>query len=316
MADESQNIDQQLTTEFGSYLEGSTQLDSIQDGLIQVLSRFKDEYFEPVVDSRKDEVWALIDKQIQAPARIHRLDKRSGFKIWTIAATVLIASFVGFYLVFMNQSTEIMLQTYAKTQEIILPDGTEVTLRPYSKLIKLRYSDSQQAYAMEGEGYFSVMKVENREFTVSTGNGKVTVLGTRFNLSTWGEGTQVYLEEGSLRFENNNTTDAVILEPGESARTVGIGTVTKDEQVYANEFNDWRSNLLVFNNKELIKIIAEPEQHFNIVVSIPEGINNVILNGGLTLESPEQSLEYLALTLDGTFKQITEKEYRFVPLTE
>lgn len=316
MADQHQNIDEQLTADFGALMDGTLAQDSINDPLMPVLNRFKEERFEPLEDSGKQQVWAMIDKEISGPAKIHQLEAKRNIKAWLVAASVLIVSFIGLYAVFTDQSPKVLLQTYADSGEITLKDGSEVILRPYSTLTELSYSGDQQEYSLDGEGFFSVVKNADREFKVTAGNGTVTVLGTRFNLSSWDEHTEVYLEEGSVRFESAVTSSGVILQPGESAQTIGRGAVIRNEQADAREYNDWRNNQLIFTNKEVSSIIAELEQHFNIVIRVPDALQSVTLSGGLTLDSPEQSLEYLALTLDGDFVKITDMEYRFTPATE
>lgn len=316
MADQNINKDQQLSTMFDTYLERDIELDSIQDPLISVLMLYKEERFEPLIESGKEDVWARIDRQIARPATIHGIGRTFNFKAWAVAATVLIASFIGLYTIFLEQSPVVLLQTYAEADEIILEDGSRIILRPYSTLTELKYTGNEQEYSLNGEGFFNIAKKTDREVKITAGNGRVIVLGTRFNLSNWGGQSEVYLEEGSVRFESTVTASGVNLEPGESAQTIGRGAVILSEEADAREYNDWRENQLIFSNKELGAILAELEQHFNIVIRIPDDIRTLTLSGGLALNSPEQSLEYLALTLDGDFEMITEREYRFITINE
>ncbi|MBO6620771.1 MAG: FecR domain-containing protein [Balneola sp.] len=316
MEGQSSDINQKLSSKFDNYLEGRIGLDLIEDPLIQVLSRFKEENFQPIAESGKNEVWNNINQSISSTTRIHSLDKRINFKTWAVAASFLVASFIGLYYTFINQSPEMILQTFADTGTVTLKDGTEVILRPYSELTEINFSNDLQEYSLEGEGFFNVAKKENREFTVTAGSGKVSVLGTRFNLSNWGGTSEVYLEEGSVSFEHIIISNQIILQPGESAQAVKNGTLSKNEQANAREFNDWRNNQLNFSNKDVSSIIAELEQHFNIKVLIPEEVKLVTLSGGLSLESEDRSLEYLALILNGDFEMIKEKEYQFISETE
>ena len=316
MSKKPHNINEKLSVDFGEYLDGGSKPDATQDELISVLAQFREEKFVSILNSGKEEIWLRISEKISNPSKIHHLEKVSVLKAWSIAATILIASFVGLYMLFTKQSPSLVLQTYAQSGRITLLDGTEVLLRPNSKLVELSYSDLKQEYSLEGEAYFQVTKNTNRAFIVTSGNGMITVLGTRFNLSNWGGGTQVYLEEGSVKFENTGTSSSVVLEPGESAKTTNLGTLVLDEDANADEFNDWRNNQLIFNNREVEEIINELEQHFDIIVRVSDAVNKVKLSGGISLQSSEQSLEYLALILNGTFEQISEREYHFIPSIE
>ena len=313
MEEKNSDINQQLSYNFENYLEGSIDLDRIEDPLIEVLSKFKERHFKPLAEPGKNEVWEEINLKISNKSNILKLDKWNSFKTWAVAATVLIASYIGFYYTFTNQSSEVILQTFADTAQITLKDGTEVILRPYSELTELNFSDDRQEYYLDGEGFFNVTKKENREFTVTAGTGKISVFGTRFNLSNWGTTSQVYLEEGSVSFEHLTTSNQIILKPGESAQVAKDGTIIRNEQADVREFNDWRNNQLNFNNKDVGSIIAELEQHFNIKVHIPDQVKSLTLSGGLTLQSQDSSLEYLALILNGDFKMIEDRDYQFIP---
>ena len=95
------------------------------------------------------------------------------------------------------------------------PDGSEVTLRPHTSLYALDAEAGTMRYRVEGEAFFAVVRDPSRTFVVEADGARVQVLGTRFDVSTWGERTSVYLEEGRVRFEHVPTGQAVMLAPGQ-----------------------------------------------------------------------------------------------------
>jgi ferric-dicitrate binding protein FerR (iron transport regulator) len=83
----------------------------------------------------------------------------------------------------------------AKT--LVLPDGTEVTLQPQSKLAyPKRFARSRREVFIEGEALFNVERDTNRPFLVYNNNLTVRVVGTIFGVKTDRNG---YISEVSVR---------------------------------------------------------------------------------------------------------------------
>jgi ferric-dicitrate binding protein FerR (iron transport regulator) len=86
--------------------------------------------------------------------------------------------------------------------EIILSDGSQVTLNADSKLrYPDRFDNARREVYLEGEGYFVVQHMMNQPFILYTGNLSTTVLGTKFNVSAYPENKAiaVSLLEGKVQ---------------------------------------------------------------------------------------------------------------------
>ena len=166
---------------------------------------------------------------------------------------------------------------------------------------------------MAGEAYFEVTSDPERNFVVEAGNGTVSVLGTKFTVSSWGNITQVYLEEGAVLFTRTASDQGITLEPGQIA-TLGENkhqpALTTGS---AEEYTDWLKNELVFDNRSARRIFNELEQHFGITLSGPDNVLNSSLSGSLSLENRDAALRNLALSLGGEFIQQKQQTYTFVP---
>lgn len=105
-----------------------------------------------------------------------------------------------------------------------LPDGTIVYLNGASSL---RYAKGlkgkQREVFLEGEAYFEVSPDKDRPFIVNSREQKVQVLGTHFNVSSYGgEPVKTTLLEGAVKLISTGNKDKeVILKPGDQA-TLGI----------------------------------------------------------------------------------------------
>lgn len=311
--------DLQLARQVGQYLDGQLELENVEDPLVTVLLRYKTERKQrssttSSVSPNSHNVWQQIEQHTDTKkqsARVYQIGRSKTKAIWATAAALLIAAFLGIYY-FKAQQPQMVASSNQQIEMIQLDDGSKVTLRPHSTLYSLSESSEEQRYQLEGEAYFEVSRNPQRTFSVEAGNGRVSVLGTKFNLSSWGEQTQVYLEEGSVQFENLNTKATITLSPGESAKIEDDNTL-KTTQTEPAEFTDWIDRELIFQNKTVRYVLNELEQEFNFTFMAPDSIMETTLSGGLSLENAQQSLDDLSLVLDGRFVKDAENRYRFVP---
>lgn len=305
-----------LAQQIGLSLESRKGTADIQDDLIGLLHDFKQkEVSEILTYPSSSDIWEDIEEKTQkskkTKARIVPFYQNPVVLRWAVAATVLIASFTGLFLY--NQAQPVLIAQSKNQIEVVnLEDGSVITLRPYSSLFELT-SKNSRSYKLEGEGFFNVAKDPLNTFSVSTDQGVVTVLGTRFNLSTWGGSTIVYLEEGSIRFqdERKNSTELI---PGQSAQILE-GRLSLPSVANPNLYIDWLNNQLSLENTSVESAVSELEQHFNITLDITQIENPLELLGGtIILDEVDNTLSDLGVILSGTFRKTGERTYRFIPL--
>lgn len=311
--------DLQLARRIGSLLQSNTDADKAEDPLMQTLLQYKEQrsrHGEAQIDYNRQNLWENISKQTQptADAKVYQ-PGISGSKsitktVLAAAASILIAAFIGIY--YYSMQPQVIASSSGAIQSVALDDGSKVTLRPHSIIYALSDNAKKQNYKIEGEAYFEVQPNAERTFSVKAGNGKVSVLGTKFNLSSWGGRVQVFLEEGSISFENMETNSSVILNPGESAE-IDAGDAITTNIANVSEFTDWMNRELIFKNKTARYVFNEMEQEFSITISAPDSIQNTELSGQLTLEDAEQSLKDLSLVLNGRFVSEANNRFKFVP---
>lgn len=303
-----------LAQRLGESLRSGADFSDLEDKLVDQLVGFKNDELSSYENTtpKSLSIWEGIEAKTSAKAKILPFYQRSIGYAWAAAAVLLIAAFVGFYWVSINPNPTLVAKTDSLITTFILEDGTQVTLRPYSELYELAFNETERSFSLIGEGYFNVTTDLDRPFSVQAGEGLVTVLGTRFNLSNWGNITQVFLEEGSIQFETS-LEELVILEPGQKS-TLQNGSVLYPEQAEADQFKDWISNTIVFNASFPNEVVAEIGQHFNVVLDISLLDAGTKLDGTLKLDTIEQTLEDLGLVLGGTFRKTSDSEYSFISI--
>lgn len=307
--------DLQLARRIGSYLEGHRiDFRDTGDAFSELLLQYKNQRSQQLPATNSNAIWEGISRETQPrknTAKVYQLGRSKTRAIWATAASVLIAAFIGIYY-FLIQQPQLIASSEQMIETVVLDDGSKITLRPYSSFYALSGNAEEHNYKLEGEAWFVVTSRPDRIFSVKAGNGKVSVLGTKFDLSNWGGKTQVYLEEGSIRFKNLNTKTSVTLNPGESAE-IKADSLIETSSAAPTEFTDWMNRELIFRNRTARYVFNELEQEFNITITVPEFIKNTSLSGGLSLESVDQSLQDLALVLDGEFIKVNKNTYKFVP---
>lgn len=304
-----------LAKAIGKVNEGSLSIQDINDPLMDILQSYKTSTSQEHISIDTSALWNSIDKNTR-PVKatvtpLHR--KRNTYSTWAIAASILIAVFAGmFWLINLNSPT-LIGETDSQLATITLKDGSSVTLRPYSKLWETTYSDDVHQYSLTGEGYFEVMSNPDRNFVVEAGDGRVTVLGTKFVLSDWGATSSVFLEEGSVRFEALDGSSSIILSPGEKS-SIANGTVQSNTTATIEIHKDWLNNVIVADGLTVASVFAELEQHYNIQLGSEVNIFSDSLGGSYNLDSIEQTLNDIGTVLDGTFTKVGTNHYRFVSL--
>lgn len=103
---------------------------------------------------------------------------------------------------------------------LVLSDGTVVYLNAMSSLrYPVNFGKGVREVELTGEGYFQVRKDTARPFIVRTGEIKVQVLGTEFNVSAYEDETVVEttLVKGSVRVMNELEQESVVIKPSQQA---------------------------------------------------------------------------------------------------
>lgn len=105
-----------------------------------------------------------------------------------------------------------------ETQNLTLPDGTEVWLNEGSKLTyPVVFRGTQRQVELDGEGYFSVVKNEDLPFCIEADIVWVTVLGTAFNLRAYTKDRVAALtvDGGRVRFKPKQNRKSFVVNAGE-----------------------------------------------------------------------------------------------------
>ena len=289
--------------------------------------------FEAPAAMHREEDWKQIEQQILArkknlkflPVQKRKRDSLGVFM--KVAAVLLIAALSGVLMLYMPgkadmaDSTPVSVQTvstdYSEKRTLTLSDGSEIILASGSKLSFKEDWLSQPVLRVtleKGEVFFSIRPDGSGDqagprFEVETEDGITAVLGTRFSVSTYGEGTQVVLEQGKVQVTSIETGEerfsSVTLSPGEMAQWTkqqsGISLTDVNPRVY----NSWVLDHLFFDETPLSFLAERIERTYGVDVEVASpALLDLKLSGAVDFYSLEALIHAVSEVLDIRIRQV------------
>ncbi len=202
--------------------------------------------------------------------------------------------------------------TKAETKNVILPDGTRITLNHYSSLsYPKKFEEKNRKVALSGEAYFEVTKDTKHPFIVETKPVNIRVLGTHFNVEAYPNDPEIKttLLKGSIAVCNKNNSRKLILKPNESAvYNKENASLTQAHTSKALDEIVWRQGDFIFSNCTLQEIGRKLSNSFGINIEIQdESLRNHKLTA--RFEDDERLEEILnLLKIVGDFSYIRNEE--------
>lgn len=189
---------------------------------------------------------------------------------------------------------------FGKKLQLQLSDGTKVFLNSGTTLrFPTAFSkQGNRSVFLSGEAYFDVTKDKKHPFKVNTDAVDVEVLGTKFNVNSYGDEvvTNVVLVEGKVALTANNAikNETVDLTPGYKGSILNGSTVITTEKVNTKVYTAWMSGTLVFKNAKFENIVKTLERTYNVTIVVKnKALNAEIFNATFSNESIESLLKHL-----------------------
>lgn len=191
---------------------------------------------------------------------------------------------------------------------LILPDGSKVWLNAATKLkYPLKFAKDSRMVELDGEAYFDVAKHKEAHssvpFYVMSGKQKIEVLGTQFNVNTYGSTYKTTLVEGRVAMHYEGVSKTQFLTPSQQAvysTRTGINTVKVVDPSYSTA---WRSGKFAFDNVSIYEVMDEIARWYDVEVVFEGDMSQVRYSGSISrFEKFEQLLQLIEWTDLVTFK--------------
>jgi len=252
-----------------------------------------------------------ITRNVSSSNSLHFLHK------WNKIAAVfigflIVAGTVG-WILFNHETSH--TTAYGEVEDIILPDGSRVTLNGNSTL---RYpnrwqdGDAREVW-LEGEAFFHVQNINQHatlsnsalpdeyKFIVHTHDLNIIVLGTQFNVNNRNDQVKVVLNSGKVKIKVPQVAskNEIFMEPGEMVdydiKRKTIGKVAVDPKTYSS----WRDNYMVFDDVPLHEVATILEDTYGLQITFEnEALSQEIIRGTVPSDDISILLESLSQIFD------------------
>ncbi len=222
---------------------------------------------------------------------------RSSNRVYLAAASLVFALLGGLW--WFTQSTTTFHTSYGEKQEILLADGSKVTLNAQSeiKVSKNLANKPIREVWLKGEAYFEIAKRSNTKFIVHTPETHIEVLGTMFNVNTRREKTSVVLTEGKVQLMNE-ADHPWVMKPGQMA-IVDKNKAILSHNVIPEHYHSWKESYLIMEDKPVVEIVDMVKDTYGIQIQFQDSsLLKKRLSGKLATDRSEQFLENLSTILE------------------
>ena len=181
---------------------------------------------------------------------------------WVSGMVAAAAAVVLCVFLFRGNDQQIQLMANAEMQEFVLPDGSEVTLAPGSRLT---YSEkSPRKTQLEGKAFFEVARDEAVPFEITSDGAFVRVLGTKFMVDAGSSVKEVYVTEGKVLFAKSSDSEGVILTKDMQATLSELDAVPVIAMEPDVNSIAWQRGSFIFNQTPLKEVLETLSKHYKV----------------------------------------------------
>lgn len=183
--------------------------------------------------------------------------------------------------------------------KVSLPDGSLVWLNAET-VIKYCPDKRERKVSLAGEAYFEVNHSPDYPFVVETGDTKIKVLGTKFNVSHYpgSKITETSLLAGKIVMIFEKTDKVVDIRPGEKVSyNAETQAMYKRGAIVQNDIL-WKQGILVFKNESFNDLIKKLERYYAVDFVYNKAIfENIHYTGTINNLNMNRVLEFINLTI-------------------
>ncbi len=230
------------------------------------------------------------------------------FRIAAVAALlVIVAISLGSYWM-SPQMVEVAVAA-GEHSTLVLGDGTRVILDAGSQLkYPETFRGKSRKVFLRGEAFFQVTPDKSAPFIVSTEYSQIEVLGTSFNVRTWGSGgsVEVAVQEGHVRFGHvgKHEGNRVLLRAHQASSLLEGGTPSVPMEVDIEKQLAWMRDEVFFENAALGEVFDRLRRWYNVEVI---AVDSTLLQERLTLHLSKSSIENSINLVAGLTDAVVEK---------
>lgn len=201
-----------------------------------------------------------------------------------VAAGILGLMALWFVQPFATQE-QVVETAFGETMHVTLPDGSTATLNGGTRMAyPATFDGATRTIQLDGEAFFDVTSVEI-PFIVESGQARVRVLGTQFNVRTVAGHTSVAVREGRVQLQPATGVDGLILEANQAGSLTQSGALVRNNTVGIEEGIDWLDGKMVFAKSSFDAVIEEFHRSMGVNIVLMDGVDAATTVSGTFITS-------------------------------
>ncbi len=226
---------------------------------------------------------------------------------WPLAAGIALTLGLALWLLLWSPRPDIVQTAFGEQQELELSDGSKVRLNSNSRMTykPMWDRDEHREIWLEGEAFFEVQRVPeyDQKFVVVTDDLTIEVLGTAFNVNSYGGRSTVYLEEGSIILHIEGRESPIVMEPGDLvAYSKQSQKMVKKRAEESALHTSWKTGVLTFKDSPLSEVLKKIEDTYGVKFRVE---NPADYQRKLNFPLPIDEIETAITILDKTIADLT-----------
>jgi len=255
------------------------------------------------------------DKNSMYKNIISKSNKKSKEKIitlhqnWWFKIAALFLVFLGLSLGYKSLISVSKYADNGQQTSFVLPDSSKVVLNAGSEIDYSKWNwKNHRQLNLIGEAYFRVAK--GKKFEVCTDLGKVTVLGTQFDVKARKNRFDVICYEGRVKV-NYQDKEVIITKGKRVAFEDGNAIEVPDHTTIEPE---WVKGELSFTNEHLEHIVNELERQYNISITLKKPTNFQLFTGTIPMNNLNDAIAIIASTYHLQVKKLDDQKIQLEAL--
>lgn len=252
--------------------------------------------------------WPARPALSSAPSNVTPLrSRRFGLRLagLAIAACLLLVFALPVLRVQLNASHATSI---AEIREVLLEDGTRVTLAARSAIAVSFSAGARNVTLLEGAAYFEVVPDSARAFTVRAGDIATTVTGTAFDVAMTDRTVSVAVASGSVRVSrrDNPASPLADLRAQQGVMVDRASGTVVETALQPDAVAAWRKGRLIVENALLTDVVAALDRsHPGSIAVASVGLRGKRVTGVYDLGDPAGALKVLSAPYGGVVREFT-----------
>ncbi|MFC4739612.1 FecR family protein [Flavobacterium ponti] len=223
---------------------------------------------------------------------------------WFVRIAAIFVIGLGLYFGTQTILTTTQSAEIGNKANFLLPDNSEVALNSDSEIEFKKWNwENNRTLDLKGEAYFKVAK--GKTFEVNTSLGKVTVLGTQFNVKARNNRFDVTCFEGKVKVKYKS--QEIILTKGE------LISFENNQKIVAKNILDiqpsWINKEVSFEKENLVNVLLEIERQYNITFNYKNIETNQLFTGKIPTDNIDVALQIISASYHFEIQKDSTKSY-------